>query len=185
MKWRSGTLDDLYFEWLYEQVADLDTTDPRHTHWQLMRRLYCTEFKPYVANDDNRAQDGLELRDLFSFEEGEFFDPHWDTLPCSIFEMLIALARRMEFEGGRSVEHWFWVFMNNMTNTNSGWSDQVWNMNPRYANLRIDTMTNTLNERLYSENGEGGGLFPLKDPPEDQRGVELWYQMAAYLREEV
>lgn len=180
MKWRSGTLDDLYFEWLYEQIADIDTTDPRKTHWRLMRTLYCEEFVPRIANDDNRAQDGLELRDLFSFEEEVFFDSYWDTLPCSIFEMLIALARRMEFEGGRSVEHWFWVFIHNMGM--GDWDDTT---PTHFLNRCTYLAAKKLNNREYTYYGRNGGLFPLNHPQEDQREVELWYQMAAYLREEV
>jgi hypothetical protein len=37
--------------------------------------------------------------------------------------------------------------------------------------------------RNYSPSGRGG-LFPLRHPDEDQRGVEIWYQMAAYLYEQ-
>ena len=36
--------------------------------------------------------------------------------------------------------------------------------------------------RQYEANGEGG-LFPLKGVCEDQREVEIWYQMNAYLYE--
>jgi hypothetical protein len=37
-------------------------------------------------------------------------------------------------------------------------------------------------ERTYQRNGVGG-LFPLKRDKKDQRKVELWYQMNAYLIE--
>jgi hypothetical protein len=36
--------------------------------------------------------------------------------------------------------------------------------------------------RNYESNGHGG-FFPLEDPDEDQRRVELWYQLNAYLNE--
>jgi hypothetical protein len=39
-----------------------------------------------------------------------------------------------------------------------------------------------LNRRLYTTSGYGG-LFPLEEPKEDQRKVEIWYQMMAYLGE--
>ena len=37
--------------------------------------------------------------------------------------------------------------------------------------------------RTYDSNGYGG-LFPLRNPREDQRKVELWYQLNAYLLEQ-
>lgn len=186
MKWRSGTLDDLYFEWLYEQVADVNEIDPRKTYWDLLRKLYCSEFLYFIPNDDNRAQDGFELRDFFLQEEGLQPDPYWETLPCSIFEMLVSLARRMEFEGGRSVVHWFWQFIRNLEldiftdefcmESASGYHVMVY-----IAQSAVEA----LNSRSYSYSGHDGGLFPLNDPEEDQSEVELWYQMSAYLREEV
>jgi hypothetical protein len=36
--------------------------------------------------------------------------------------------------------------------------------------------------RGYDENGNGG-LFPLKNPKEDQRKVEVWMQLNAYIIE--
>ena len=37
--------------------------------------------------------------------------------------------------------------------------------------------------RTYAPNGDGG-LFPLRNPTKDQRKVELWYQLNAYLLEQ-
>jgi hypothetical protein len=37
--------------------------------------------------------------------------------------------------------------------------------------------------RTYTSSGFGG-LFPLKHAPDDQRRVELWYQMCSYLLED-
>jgi hypothetical protein len=42
-----------------------------------------------------------------------------------------------------------------------------------------------LNRREYDSDGGNGGLFPLNEPNEDQRDVEVWYQMMAYLQERV
>lgn len=48
---------------------------------------------------------------------------------------------------------------------------------------RIQYRLNVINKRLYNEDGTGGGLFPLRHATQDQREVELWYQMMAYLTE--
>ena len=39
-----------------------------------------------------------------------------------------------------------------------------------------------INERSYAFDGYGG-LFPLRKPHQDQRNIEIWYQMQAYLME--
>jgi hypothetical protein len=46
----------------------------------------------------------------------------------------------------------------------------------------VNQILTNLVERTYQKNGKGG-LFPLKQPAKDQRRVEIWYQMAAYLNE--
>lgn len=186
MRWRAGTLDDLYFEWLYAEVAPLEDLNPVRTYWNLLRELYSREFLYFVPNDDNRAMDGLELRQEFLFEEDLDNDPYWDELPCSVLEMLVALARRAEFEGGSRTEHWFWLFIHNLgldifTDEFCDQGDSGWHVMVDIAQTAVET----LNSRSYSYTGHDGGLFPLVSPEEDQRDVEIWYQLAAYLREEV
>ena len=51
---------------------------------------------------------------------------------------------------------------------------------PDLVQERVDVFL----DRAYSPDGTGG-LFPLHEPDEDQRQVELWYQMSAYLLERV
>ena len=48
--------------------------------------------------------------------------------------------------------------------------------------IRVSDILNNLIRRRYHRNGRGG-LFPLKRPSCDQRKVEIWYQMNAYLME--
>ena len=46
----------------------------------------------------------------------------------------------------------------------------------------IDIRLSNFMERTYTRNGYGG-LFPLTKSKENQRNVEIWYQMSAYLEE--
>ncbi len=55
-------LDELYLEWLYEQIADSRVANPRHTFWKLAHYLYTKEFMWLIPNDDNRVEDGRYLR---------------------------------------------------------------------------------------------------------------------------
>lgn len=131
-----------------------------------------------VLNDDNRVEDGKELRYEFLDEEGfDQVDPAWLDLGCSMFEMLVALSRRAAFDSSGSPAQWFWVFIDNLgfrEFTDSRWCRRV----ERVASDSIDRVI----FRTYEFDGRGG-IFPLRHATTDQRKVELWYQMSAYLLE--
>lgn len=57
-----GPLDEQYLKWLYRQVASSKYRNPARTYWSLLRQLYTTEFVWTVPNDDNRVEDGRDLR---------------------------------------------------------------------------------------------------------------------------
>lgn len=174
----SGTLDDTYFEWLYGLVGAVRNRNPSRSYWNLCKQLYTTEFVWLIANDDNRLEDGKELRDLYLSEYGtDEVDPEWIDLGCSMLEMLIALAQRAAFESEKSPAEWFGIFMDNLDLrqfTDAAYDEQ--------AREEIAGIIDCVIYRSYSYNGKGG-LFPLREPHRDQREVELWYQMAAYLLE--
>lgn len=173
----SGTLDDQYLPWLYGQVAEVKTRRSSRTYWDLFRQLYSTEFVWFVPNDDNRAEDGRELRSEWAAQEGVGYDPDWLSLGCSFLEMLIGLSRRLTFEAEGDTSAWFWHLINNLELT--GFHDRS-NFNPQ----DVDDVTATVIWRTYDEDGNGG-LFPLRQPSGDQRKVELWYQLSEYLLQEM
>lgn len=176
-------LDESYFKWLYGEIASTKDRNPERSHWKLARRLYGTKFLYFVPNDDNRAMDGIDLREEFLDQLPEYeVERAWLEMECSVLEMLIALARRADFhsfdgtmpEGKRG---WFWHLMDNVGL--SPYVDAV----IREGDLgEIDKILSKLNNRTYNANGRGG-LFPLRRPRGDQRKVELWYQLSAYLLE--
>lgn len=160
-------LDDLYFEWLCELVDAGNPIDPK-----VLIEFYKTPFEDTVPNDQNRAEDGLSLRQEFMLTKmlGTRMDSDWLGLECSVLEMLIALADRAAFQTGWSSSEWFEIFMENLGVLNN--------------KVNTETALRKLNRRTYAANGKGG-LFPLKHPAQDQRKVELWYQMSAYLLENI
>lgn len=173
-------LDDLYLEWLYSQVASVKARDPAKTYWKLFHQLFTKEFVWLVPNDDNRVVDGCDLR--YEFVETHDLvdiDPNWLILGCSVLEMLIALARRVAFETDEQPKYWFWRLMENLDLTKF---HDAWYRKEHNEEL-IDERINRLIFRTYSYDGSLGGLFPLKEPEKDQRDVEIWYQMSAYLLE--
>jgi len=172
----SELLDESYLTWLYGQVSSVRTKSPTRTHWGLLRQLYTTEFVWFVPNDDNRAEDGKELRKEFFLDESIFeVDPDWIDLECSVLEMLVALSRRLSFEAEGETRWWFWHLLENLELTH--YNDKEYD-NQDYINKAIDRLLN----RRYKKDGLGG-LFPLDYAGEDQRKVELWYQLASYVIE--
>lgn len=169
-------LDELYFTWLYGQVSSVKEKNPSRTYWVLLRHLYQKEFVWIIPNDDNRSEDGKELRYLFVEEQGiRSVDKNWYHLGCSIFEMLIALSRRLAFETDDEPLGWFWKMIENL-------GLERFNDNVPYPKDEIEEILNTVIFRTYKRNGSGG-LFPLRRTSKDQREVEIWYQVCDYILE--
>jgi hypothetical protein len=171
-----GPLDELYFKWLYGQVGSLRLKNPARTHWDLLRQLYQKEFVWVVARDDNRVADGRDLRREFLYEEEiMIFDKNWMEMGCSFLEMAIALSRHLAFMAEGEVAGWFWELMQNLGF--DGYSDRN-----GFNHEEVDETLERVMWRTYGHDGVGG-LFPLQHPERDQRNIELWYQMSAYLIE--
>jgi len=173
----AGTLDDQYMSWCYGQVADAKIRKGSKTYWKLLRQMYTTEFQYFVPNDENRAEDGKELRVEWAHEKGIVPDEEWLHLPCSFLEMLIALARRMAFQAEETPEFWFWHLIKNLDF--EGYHDRS-----NYSRNFVQRRMRVVNERMYDWMGNGG-LFPLRNPSKDQRQVELWYQMCEYILQDM
>jgi hypothetical protein len=173
----TGTLDDRYLAWLYSLVADVKTRRGPRTYWNLFRLLFKTEFTWFVPNDDNRAEDGRELR----FEWATLVDVHvdraWAELGCSFLEMLIGLSRRLEFMTEHDCEYWFWHLIGNLGLL--GHNDRC-----KFTEEDVDARTSAVIWRTYDRYGHGG-LFPLRFTKNDQRKVELWYQLNEYLLQDL
>jgi hypothetical protein len=168
-------IEDLYLNWLYAKVAYSDApSSPSVSYHRLLQSLHAIEFVWVVSMDENRAQDGLELRNEF-IKQAHIPDvpDDWYNMPCSVLEMLIAFSRRASFETEYSSEEWFWMFLSNI-----GLDEQ------HDSSIGLTTLVNevidTVIWRTYDPDGHGG-LFPLDDAEEDQRRVEIWHQFCEYL----
>lgn len=172
------TIDDLYLVWLYNQVKMPGARGPSKTHWRLMRQLYTTEFIWFVPNDDNRAEDGRDLRyEFFDSESIESFDITWMDLGCSMLELLIAISRRLSFLVEGEPRVWFWELIENVGISLRASSDKHYNEDVSdYISYAMDTVI----WRTYEANGVGG-LFPIPGTEVDQRKIEIWQQLNMYL----
>lgn len=168
-------LDELYLRWLYSQVADPDLNSPSRSYWKLCRQMYTTPYTWFIPNDDNRAEDGKNLRDEFAEElDIEIHDQEWLDLDCSMLELILGLSRRLSFLGDGEPREWFWLLVDNL--------GIRFNDRRSYPPDEVEEVLNNVIWRTYKANGSGG-LFPLRRPRGDQREVELWYQLNSYLLE--
>lgn len=169
-------LDELYLVWLYSQVADTEVVDPSMTHWKLLKQLYTREFVSLVPNDENRLEDGRDLRLEFMDElDVDNVDREWSELGCSMLELMVGLSRKLAFEAEGEPHYWFWHLMDNI-------GLQKYYDNRRLPRKHVDDVLDRVIYRTYDSDGRGG-FFPLDHPRKDQRKVELWYQMSAYVLE--
>lgn len=173
-------LNKKYFEWMYQLVYN-EQYSRRLSYRKLLNHLHNTEFVYIIGMDGNRAEDGIDLRYRFGYEQ-KYIEPMiatcLDDRSCSILEMLIALAMRCEEhimddpDIGNRTEEWFWSMIENL-----GLS----NMNDSKFNTRdVDNVISKFLNRQYKQNGEGG-LFTVQHCKYDLRGVEIWYQMCWHL----
>lgn len=72
------------------------------------------------------------------------------------------------------VLYWFWKILEN-----AGLEKYT---DEQFDEWKVYQILDDIVDRRYNRNGFGG-LFPLRKPKKDQRKVELWYQMCAYLVE--
>lgn len=176
MRNRAAEIRQEYFEWLYDLVGGVQGS--RYVSYRkLLEFLHSVEFTYTISRDENRAKDGINLRYRFSLG----YDGVLDILegpPCSILEMMAALAIRCEetimddaLIGDRTGQ-WFWnmivsLGLGSMTDNN---------FDESYA----EDVVKRFLERKYERNGKGG-LFTVRDCKRDLRKVEIWYQLCWYL----
>lgn len=174
-------LENDYFDWLYNIVDDSD-----YKYENLVNHIFGIDFDEkttiLIDKDHNRIADAYELREDFIKEqlsrEDEDIICIFRDRPCSVLEVLIALAYRMEdVMVINRFPIWFWEMLSNLGL--ESYDDDNFTRN----DIRnVDRIINRWLDHNYEYNGEGG-LFPLNDPPKDQRTEEIWYQMSAYLVE--
>lgn len=173
------TIEWHYFQWLCSLVTPLSDPNPSRTRYLLLEALFKAEFTWRVDHDDNRAEDGTNLRDDFCDIVGSWEGSRFPFEPCTVLEMLIALAKRLAFETNEDemdegLYEWFWRMIENL-----GLIDQY---DEEFNPLVVGSAITRFVHRWYDRNGHGG-LFPLNHATDDQRETEIWMQMSAYLSE--
>lgn len=173
-------LNNAYFNWMYQLIYD-ERYSKKLSYRKLLYLLHDTEFTYTVPMDGNRYEDGIDLRYRFGYENGHkgaVIAEYLNDRPCSVLEMLIALAIRLEEhimddpEAGNRTGQWFW---NMITNLGLGSMDDV-----KFDRNRAEKNIQRFLNRDYERNGKGG-LFTVEHCKYDLRDVEIWYQACWYL----
>ena len=168
-----------YFEWIYSMVYR--RTRIQHASYrELLWFLYDTEFRFTIAQDGNRAADGVDLRYRFAHERG--YDDIFQYLsgPCNVLEMLVALAIRCEDhimydpDNGDRTARWFWGMITNM--------ELGLMSDARFDRRFVEERVSIFLDRQYEPNGKGG-LFTVESSRYDMRTVEIWYQACWYFND--
>lgn len=172
--WTADELERHYYIWLTDWIPEWRTT-----HSRLIQKLYETAFRVTLMMDENRVGDGLALRTRFVYENN-MSSIERDVLkarrPCSILEVMIALALRFEeeymtvYEDENPVSKWFGPMLEHLGLVADG--DGVYEKDIQMVNLKLKIFL----DRAYAPDGRGG-LFYIPGIPDDMRGIEIWRQM--------
>lgn len=178
-------MDETYFRWLVDLLGD---DYLRNNYRKLFEKLYSTEFVWKIPFDENRAKDGLRLRETFAEEIGEkwqktgkngYFGAIFDDFrPCSVLEMLVALAQRgaddilWEPDSEDKTGQLFWEMIENLGL--DIYDDFHW-FEKEVEHILYDFL-----ERKYGSNGDGNA-FVLRTA--DPRKMDLWLQLNRYVIE--
>ena len=172
-----NSMRELYFKWMHDMVEP-KSCRAFSAFTKLAYVLDSIPFTYTISGDGNRYEDGIKLRYRFGYEEGypdSMIAALIDICPCSVFEMMVALALKETEIVGEFEEHAS-VFFGDMLRSLELYFDS----DPRRDG--VVRKVNRFLEHGYSPNGKGG-LFTLKNSPCDLRNTEIWYQMCRYLEE--
>ena len=167
-----------YYNWMVGIVAK-DRFAKAVSYNKLLSYLHSREFTWTIRRDKNRAQDGIDLRRHYILCCG-YGEDVLDYLagPCSILEMMVALAIRCERTimddpamGNRTAQ-WFWQMI---VSLGLGAMNDT-----RYNKKEVVDIINRFLNHDYEPNGKGG-LFTVKNTVSDMRTMEIWYQLCSYL----
>lgn len=164
---------------LVTKIEDMNSKYGRINFYISPKRLY--EETGYVWKGENRYDDGIDLRYRFGNEQGyrdSMIASYLDNRPCSVLEMIIALAIRLEEhimddpDIGNRTGQWFWDMI---VSLGLGSMDDS-KFDKAHA---IDVIRRFL-DRDYGRDGKGG-LFTIEHCRYDMRDIEIWYQANWYL----
>lgn len=171
-----------YFQWL-RNIVCRNRFSETVSYDKLLNRLHAIDFRWSRKLDADRADWGLNMRYRFAQDHDYGNDVNIkDYLngPCSVLEMMVALAVRCEEdlmddpEYGDRTAQWFWSMVVSL-----GLGSMI---DPNFDEAFVDETIRKFLNREYERDGKGG-LFTLRHASFDARKVDIWYQLCWYLDE--
>lgn len=172
-------IENEYIDWM-ARLVDIDS---HGSYRKIFSLLYNRDFQSVIPLDQNRVEDGIDLRYRFGYDTGwpqYIIANELDTTPCSTLEVMVALANRCEEsimtnpELGDRTGEWFWEMLSSLGLSRMDDS--------HFDEKKADDILQKLFTNTYAYDGKGG-LFTVNNPPHDMRSVEIWSQMCFYLAE--
>lgn len=181
-KEQENSIRDDYFKWLYDTVCR-KRVSPYISYIKLFRQLDSIDFVYTIQMDENRMYDGEALRYRYATDQKRYPEHVVKTAlakrgPCSVLEMMVALAVRCEetimtdTRYGDRTNQWFWDMINSLGL--SAMSDD------NYDENIVQTAIYKFLDHDYDYNGRGG-LFYIRNCHEDMTKLEIWQQLLTYL----
>lgn len=173
-------LKNEYFDWMCDLIYNKGVWKGQ-SYDLLLRDLNEIEFTYSDVMDANRYGDGINLRYRFGDERNydqRFIASELDIYPCSILEMMVALALRCEeqimsdSEIGDRTKWWFWGMIASL--------GLIQQDDDHYSYRTVSTVITRFLSRDYNADGSGS-LFMIPGFRGDMRSLDIWYQMCMYL----
>lgn len=164
-----------YFDWLVDLVR-------MQENLIMMRTLHSIEFYALIDLDNNRGEDGKQLREVFAEKHPEFGNYEALNGPCTMLEMMIALCIRMEEIARKTTFqkllcHFFTEICTNLGIFNCKNPDEI------SEKVHCFLEKKPLKGRFVSFFWHNVSFLKSKMTQEYLEKTEIWYQMQAYLQE--
>lgn len=166
-----------YVIWLVEHIDAVPLLDLYEQMFWVFDR---EPFPVRIADDTNRASDGLMLRKEYLAEGGILRLDHIQN--ASVLEVLVSLVDRVDYCLGLKMtkQEWMEMFIHNMGLESC--------TDKRYAampNQTLDDIAHALDTtfyRRYNTDGINGGLFVVPQTDKDMRRLSLFEQWNEFAR---
>lgn len=163
-----GHYEGDYYVWLLDSIGVMGE---EYVNYKLLaHHLFTSEYEYGLEMDRNRAMAGLNLRSLFAQESGVYLEDVYEG-PCTVLEMLIALANDIAFDTSTPVKEWFWEMADNL--------GLLYFDDQHFDKEEVSYILNIWMERQYDSCGHGS-IFPIDSFDGDMRSMEVWSQKNAY-----
>lgn len=177
------SIDSEYVGWLFERVDGPALDEYLDVMMTILAILHNTKFEVVLPMDENRAKDGISLRNIWLFERPCDYQNSdefrvWMSMPCSVLEALVALSEKMVMQLDSSVSFCFATLLDNIGIKRYRNYVELGAVEAEDISRRLDIFM----RRKYNPDGTGGGAFPIEGTNIDMLQTELLYQMYAYVR---